>query len=59
MRTLFMSDLKLYILNATSFAVSFSQIDMILKILLISVTIGYTLQKWYLLDKDRRDAKKK
>jgi len=54
-----MSDLKLYILNATSFAVSFSQIDMILKILLISVTIGYTLQKWYLLDKDRRDAKKK
>ncbi len=54
-----MSDIKLYALNATSLVVSFSHIDMALKILLLSLSVGYTAQKWYLLDKERRDKKKK
>jgi hypothetical protein len=54
-----MSDIKLYALNVTSLALSFSHIDMALKILLLIISVGYTAQKWYLLDKDRRDRKKK
>jgi hypothetical protein len=54
-----MSDIKLYALNATSLVVSFSHIDMALKILLLSLSVGYTAQKWYLLDKERRDKKNK
>jgi hypothetical protein len=54
-----MSDIKLYALNITSLALSFSHIDMALKILLLIISVGYTAQKWYLLDKDRRDRKKK
>ena len=54
-----MSDIKLYALNATSLALSFSQIDTILKILLLALSVGYTAQKWYMLDKERRDKKKK
>jgi hypothetical protein len=44
-----MTDLKMYLLNVGTLAVSFSQIDMILKILLLCVTIGYTVHKWLLL----------
>jgi|TARA_B110000967_G_scaffold185076_1_gene205036 hypothetical protein len=54
-----MSDIKLYALNATSLALSFSQLDMVLKVLLLVISVGYTAQKWYLLDKERRDKKKK
>ena len=53
-----MSDIKLYALNATSLVVSFSQIDMALKIILLALSVGYTAQKWYLLDKERRQNKK-
>ena len=53
-----MSDIKLYALNATSLALSFSQLDMVLKILLLVISVGYTAQKWYLLDKERRDKKR-
>ena len=34
-----MSDIKLYALNATSLALSFSQLDMVLKILLLVLDI--------------------
>ena len=54
-----MSDIKLYALNGASLLMSFSQIDTILKILLLALSVGYTAQKWYMLDKERRDKKKK
>ena len=54
-----MSEIKLYALNAASLLMSFSQIDTILKILLLALSVGYTAQKWYMLDKERRDKKKK
>ncbi len=53
-----MSDIKLYAFNATSLVVSFSQIDMTLEIILLVLSVGYTAQKWYLLDKERRQNKK-
>ena len=44
-----LSDLKIYTLNASALAISMSQIDVILKVILLSVSIGYTAHKWYLM----------
>jgi|TARA_R100001198_G_C5203577_1_gene191686 hypothetical protein len=46
-----MSDIKLYVLNAGTLALSFTNLDMILKLLLLIVSIGYTINKWWLLQK--------
>jgi hypothetical protein len=50
-----MGDIKMYLLNIGTFAISMSQIDMILKITLLILSVGYTAQRWYLLDKERRE----
>lgn len=52
-----MNDLKLYILNTFSFLISFTAIDEILKILLLAVSIGYTAQRWYYLNKNKDNDK--
>lgn len=49
-----MEDFKLMILNTGSFAISMTDIDVILKIILLSVSIGYTAQKWYLINKKKK-----
>lgn len=55
-----MSDIKLYVLNASTFAISFTPIDMTLKLFLLIVSIGYTINKWMLLNnKDDQDKKNK
>tara|TARA_B100000780_G_C20693664_1_gene275894 strand:+ start:197 stop:346 length:150 start_codon:yes stop_codon:yes gene_type:complete len=46
-------DYQTLIINAGSFGISLTNIDIALKIILVSVTIGYTLQKWYLLNKKK------
>ena len=54
-----MQDIKLLGMNATSLAMSFSDIDTTLKVILLVLSIGYTLQKWWLMNKnkDNNDAK--
>jgi hypothetical protein len=49
------SDIKLYIFNASAFAVSLADIDVVLKLTLLAVSIGYTIQKWYYLNKNEKD----
>jgi len=39
-------DIKLYTLNLSTMAISMTQIDDILKMILLLVTIGYTVNKW-------------
>ena len=51
-----MGDIKMYLLNISTLAISMSHIDMILKITLLVLSVGYTAQRWYLLNKE---AKKK
>ena len=48
-----MNDFKLYILNTFSFMASFTSIDEVLKIILLAVSIGYTAQRWYYLNKNK------
>tara|TARA_B110000285_G_scaffold211099_1_gene253497 strand:- start:1919 stop:2086 length:168 start_codon:yes stop_codon:yes gene_type:complete len=52
-----LGDLKVYSLNTLSLMVSFSSAEDALKIILLMATIGYTIQKWYLMNKkdDRED----
>jgi hypothetical protein len=50
-----MGDIKMYLLNIGTLAISMSHIDMILKITLLILSVGYTAQRWYLLDKERRE----
>jgi hypothetical protein len=47
------TDIKIYALNGSSLMLSFTNIDSALKLLLLSVSIGYTLQKWYLMNKKK------
>jgi hypothetical protein len=48
-----MQDYKTIFINIGSFGISMTDIDVVLKIILLSVTIGYTLQKWWLLNKKK------
>lgn len=47
------TDIKLLLLNASTFAISFAQIEMALKITLLLLSIGYTAQRWYLMHKSK------
>jgi len=48
-----MSDLRLYMINFASFTISFTDIEMWLKILLLVVSIGYTISKWVNIKKNK------
>jgi hypothetical protein len=45
------TDIKVMLLNASTFAISFSEVEMALKILLLIISIGYTAQRWHFLRK--------
>jgi hypothetical protein len=48
-------DYKTLFINMGSLGLSLTDIDIILKIALLVITIGYTLQKWYLMNKRKDD----
>ena len=41
--------MKLYAMNLSELTLRFTNIDMVLKIILLIVTILYTTHKWYLM----------
>jgi hypothetical protein len=51
------SDIKVMLLNASTFAISFSQIEAALKLALLIISIGYTAQRWYLMHKGKGEGK--
>ena len=51
---LLMEDLKIYMINAVSLLVSFSNVEMGLKIVLLIASIGYTISKWIEIYKRRK-----
>jgi len=52
-------DLKLGIINLSTLAISMSHVDMVLKITLLVITIFYTLNKWRIEHKNRKNKKNK
>ena len=51
------NDLRLYALNALTMAISFSNVEATLKILLLCVSIVYTIMKTIELIKNKKDGK--
>jgi len=49
------NDYKTLVLNIGTFGISMTNIDVFLKIILLSVTILYTLHKWYLLNENKKE----
>ena len=50
-----LQQLKLYIINGSTLSITtFTQIEMGLKILLLLVTIGYTISKWIDIRKNKK-----
>jgi len=53
-----LQQIKLYVINASTLGViTFTTLEMSLKILLLAVTIGYTIDKWLKLRKERNKKK--
>ena len=46
-------DYQTLLINAGTFGISMTRIDIALKIILVTVTIGYTIHKWYLLNRNK------
>jgi hypothetical protein len=51
------NDLRLYALNTLTMAISFSNVEATLKILLLCVSIVYTIMKTIELIKNKKDGK--
>ena len=47
-------DYKTLFINMGTLGISLTDIDIIHKIALLLITIGYTLQKWYLMNKNKK-----
>jgi len=50
------TDLKLLLINSTTFLVSFSDLENILKIILLLASIGYTAQRWWQMNKGKKNT---
>lgn len=46
------TDIKVFLMNASTMALSFANIEATLKITLLIASIGYTAQRWYLMNKE-------
>ena len=46
------NEMKIVLINVTTLGISFSDMEMSLKILLLLVTIGYTVHKWITIKKN-------
>ena len=47
-----LTDVKVYTFNSLTMMVTFTNVEMALKILLLIASIGYTLQRWYMMNKN-------
>ncbi len=48
------TDIKLYALNVTSLFISMTAIEPALKIILLVASIGYTIQRWWMMNKTNK-----
>lgn len=47
------NEIKIVLINMLTLGISFSGLEMSLKIILLSVTIGYTVHKWITIKKKK------
>lgn len=53
-----LQDLKIYFFNVSALSISMTNIDVVLKFVLLIVTIGYTVHKWYIMNENRKNGKR-
>jgi hypothetical protein len=53
-----LTDFKIYLLNTTALGLTFAHIDIFLKLVLVLTTLGYTLHKWYIFNKNNKNQNK-
>ena len=46
-------DIKLFLVNTAAMTISMAQVETALKLALLLVSIGYTLQRWHFLRKNK------
>jgi len=52
------TDLKIYLFNGATMAISMTAIEPALKIMLLLVSIGYTINRWITLYTDKKNNNK-
>jgi hypothetical protein len=53
-RAMVNTDLKIYLLNGSTMIISLTQIEPTLKIILLLLSIGYTVNRWYILYNEKK-----
>lgn len=54
-----LNELRIYAINGSALSITtFTEIEYGLKILLLVVTIGYTITKWYDIEKNKNEKDK-
>ena len=48
-------DLKVSLLTSFFLFISFSNVEIIMKIIVFILTVGYTARRWYLLEKNKKE----
>ncbi len=48
-------DLKVSYLFGLFTVVSFSNVEIVMKIIVFLLTVGYTVRRWYLLEKNKKE----
>ena len=48
-------DLKVSLLTGLFFCISFTDFEIVMKIVVFILTIGYTARRWYLLEKNKKE----
>lgn len=48
-------DLKLSLFTGTYFIISFAEVDVTMKIIAFLIATGYTLRRWYLMEKSKKN----
>jgi len=49
------NEIKLWMINMVVITITFTQIENVLKLLLLFVSIGYSIDKWIKLRKNKKD----
>jgi hypothetical protein len=48
-------DLKLYGLNFGALGISLTEIELVLKVLVLLATLGYTIHRWYIMNNEKKN----
>ncbi len=48
-------DLRLSLFTGTYFVISFASADFVMKVIAFLIATGYTLRRWYLLEKNKKN----